>query len=328
MRLCSVTMVSEHPDQAIEAAKTVDGLVDHWITYKAGMITDFAAARNAALDQARVRGYDWALMLDTDERIHCDDPAEIRRLLEVGEADVWVAMDSTKSYAKERIFRIPPPGHYEGPTHEAFIHDGEPRRRLLPGLIFSELPRTPEGGQHKLLRDLDILEKQVIAQPENPRWWYYLGDSYTYAGRREEAIDAFAKCWGFNGFGEESAWAAYRIATFLAGDGKLDEAMVWCTKGLQRHAGMAELYWLAGWCCYQQGLDQQAIYWSITATIYGQFAFRRYPVNRVSFRTPQALYEWPYDTLRHVYERMGDEDARQDADTLYHAAMAAREAPL
>lgn len=325
MRFCSITMAgpNDNPQQAI---KTVRDIVDESLVTLPGEIRDFAAARNEALEFAVAKGFDYALMLDCDERIQCVNPKRLRTVLASNvSADVYIAMDLDRFYAKDRIFRLPPRGQYVGPTHEMFVYDDVTRREMLSGLTFHELPRTPEQTERKLARDLQILECYTAEHPHDARFWYYLGDTYEQSNYRDLAIVAFERSHDLNSTGEESPWSAYRIATFLAGEAKHAEAIVWCLKGMAQHAAMAELHWLAGWCCYQMGRDHQAVYWSVLSSTFGEFSNRRYPVQRIGFRTPQALWEWPYETLRNALHRLGDVAGANDADVLYNAAKKKRE---
>jgi len=295
------------PDAAQEAIATVADLVDEAVVYsKRAPITDFARDRNLALARVAKRGYDWAIMLDTDERIHLipkkHGARDFRAYLGHTPHDILMVRYQSGEYAKERIFRLPAQGHYVGPTHEAFVTDeGASRFTLSEMMTFSEIPKTKEQYRAKVERDRDILEDYVVKHPKDPRWWYYLADTYSGLGKTDDAIETFAACWHLNGWDEESAWAAYRAASLLAEQGSYRKAIEWCVHGLIRRADFPELPWLAGWCAYKQKQYAQAIRWERMAIA------MTYPAGeRIGFRFLPAHYEAPWDVLRYTYRATGE----------------------
>ena len=103
---------------------------------------DFAAARNFALTAAAETGADWAVSLDSDERLDRGG-VDVRSRLAAAEADVLHVAHANGTYAKERFFRLPVRGRYVGPTHEAFISDGG-LAGTLEGIRFDELAKSEE----------------------------------------------------------------------------------------------------------------------------------------------------------------------------------------
>src|SRR5690606_33400642 len=107
--------------------------------------------------------------------------------------------------------------------------------------------------------------------PDDPRWHYYLGESLKNLDRHEEAVVAYDRCAALRGWNEESAWACYRAAESLCVLGRFREAIDRCAAGLARHAGIAELAWLAGYSAYQMGDADQAVHWARLAVAGGHF---------------------------------------------------------
>jgi tetratricopeptide (TPR) repeat protein len=345
-RLVSVTLCGNSRDVIGDALRSVAHWVDRCLIIDTGITDDtlevahqvaggklvvrsfpwrddFAAARNFALQAAAELGATWAVMLDTDERI------------DIGDVDVHAALQSTRvdlvyvhyaggSYGKERFFRLPTSGQYVGPTHEAFIR-GPAGWEELKGVRFTELGKTAEQYRKKAERDVAILARYCAEHPEDPRWFYYLGDSLAGLGRTEEAIVAFRACAGLHGWDEEGAWAMYRTAECLLRMDRPDEAIEACAAGLARHAGIAELPWLAGYASWQADRPAQAVYWARFAAAMGNFAGAGSSVPRVGFRYPFALWEGPYDILRFALRRLGDDAGADEAEGLVTQARAARE---
>lgn len=284
---------------------------------------DFAAARNFALQAAYELGADWAVTLDTDERIDVQE-VDIRAALATTSATSLHVVQANGTYGKERIFRLPARGRYVGPTHEAFIHDGG-GAETLTGVIFSELSKSQEQYRQKAERDIAILTRHTAAHPDDPRWFYYLGDSYAGLDRHEEAIGAFRTCASLNGWDEEGAWAMYRAAECLLKLGRPVEAIEACALGMARHAGLAELPWLAAYASWQAGKPAQAAYWARQSIAMGHFAGAGASVPRIGFRHPPALWEGPYDVLRYALRAIGDDAGADEAEELFAQAMAERE---
>ena len=195
-------------DDTLEIARAVvgDKLVVHQFPWR----DDFAAARNFALDAAAEAGASWAVMLDTDERIDLNG-GDIRATLGGTDGSTLYVKHVDGTYSKERFFRLPARGHYAGPTHEAFIRDGD-RVEILDGVRFHELTKTTERHRAKVERDIAILTRHTAEHPQDARWFYYLGNSLAGLNRHEEAIAAFRTCANLSDWDEEGAWAMYRAA--------------------------------------------------------------------------------------------------------------------
>jgi len=93
---------------------------------------------------------------------------------------------------------------YVGVTHEYTSLDG--RIENLDTLWFYD---HCDGGNRpgKFERDIALLEKGLETEPNNARYWYYLGQSYRDALRHQEAIVAFSKRIEIGGWDEETFYA-------------------------------------------------------------------------------------------------------------------------
>jgi hypothetical protein len=309
-------------DDTLRIAREVAG--DKLLVREFPWVDDFAAARNFALAAAAETGADWAVTLDTDERIDPGDH-DVGALLAASDGDALHVKHVGGTYGKERFFRLPVRGRYVGPTHEAFIADGA-RGGSLDGIVFHELDKSPEDYRRKVERDVAILSRYTAEHPDDPRWYYYLGDSLAGLGRHDEAIAAFRICASLDGWDEEGAWALYRAAECFLKVGRPVDAVASCAAGMARHAGLAELPWLAAYASWQAGRTAQATYWARQAVAMGLFAGRGADVPRVGFRHPPALWEGPYDVLRFSLRAAGDTAGADEAERLFEAARRAREA--
>lgn len=283
---------------------------------------DFAAARNYALAAAHELGADWALTLDTDEWIELRG-LDIHGALRETTVDTLHVPHTDGTYGKERLFRLPARGAWDGPTHEAYVGGGAVE--TLPHIVFDELGKDDAQYRRKAERDVAILERHIAQHPENPRWHYYLGDSLAGLQRHEEAVAAFRACADLRGWDEESAWACYRAAESLLALGRPVEAIEACAAGMARHAGLGELPWLAAYAAWRAGRPEQAVHWARLSVLLGCFLGSGFSVSRLGFRHPPALWEGPFDVLRFALRRVGDDAGADEAERLYAEAKAARE---
>jgi hypothetical protein len=309
-------------DDTLEIARQIAG--EKLVIREFPWQDDFSAARNFALAAAAELGAAWAVTLDTDERIESRG-VDLRTALETRDADSLRVAKATGYYAKERFFRLPARGEWSGPTHEAYLR-GDGETDLLADVVFAELPKSDEEYRRKAERDVAILARHTAEHPDDPRWFYYLGDSLAGLERHEEAIAAFRICADLRGWDEEAAWAMYRAGqSYLRLDRPLDAVDAYA-HGMARHAGLAELPWMAAYASWQAGNPAQAAWWARVAIPMGHFAGHGAAVPRINFRHLPGLWEGPYDVLRFALRALGDDAGADEAERLYHEAIAAREA--
>ncbi|MEG4854036.1 hypothetical protein QUB10_24490 [Microcoleus sp. B5-D4] len=291
---------------------------EKYVERKFEWVSDFALARNFGFDVAKEIEADWAIILDTDERIHLD-LNNIRDVINSLVGDIFLVYETNRTYCKEKLFRIPTPGKYIGATHEYF-DVGIGIRTFMEALAFSEVPKTAAASLAKFNRDLEILSRLVKQEPTNTRWLFYLGETLKSLGNNQQAIIAYRDCANLNGWDEEAAWACYREAECLLALEEWREAINACAKGLTKHAGIAELAWLAAYASYYGGLNSQAINWAYLSIAMGKHQGYGKGIQRIGFQYPEAQYEKPYDVLKYALLRSGDEAGAKLAEQLYQNA--------
>ena len=299
-------------DRTIELARAVAGdklsVVQHaWV--------DFSAARNAGIDAAKALGATWIVVVDSDERIDCG-AVNLRDALARMQVDVVLIESSDGSYPKEKFLRAACGARYAGPAHEALLGGS---RGTLPGVTFSELPKTPQKLAEKFARDVSILGAYVREHPNDPRWWYYLGQSLEGLGSHAEAAEAFGACVARRRFGDEAAWAAYKQAEQLYILERFEDAIAAAARGMGANATFAECAWIAAVAASRLGRSVLAVAGARIAEAVGRF--RGCGADRAFFRYLPALYELPYDVLRYA---LPDAAGRDKAEVDFIAAKNAR----
>lgn len=277
---------------------------------------DYSTARNTGLEVARGLGATWAIIVDSDERINVGS-FNLRAALSIPDMDILMIESVDGHYPKEKIIRAKSDVRYVGPTHETVI--GDKARATLLGVTFSELPKSPEQLALKFSRDVRLLTDYVSKNPDDPRWWYYLGASYEGVGDRTLAAGAFGQCVERRKTGNEAAWAAYKQAEQLFMLDRFDEAIAAAARGLAANATFAECAWIAAVSASRVNRNDQAIAWARIAESVG--LYKGCGTHRAWFRHMPALYELPYDVLRFSLQ---DEASKKRAEDDFHAAKRAR----
>ena len=293
----------------------------HIIRFK--WVNDFAKARNFALEQAEALGAQWALILDTDMRYHFQKDTK-EKFIDRNDVSVFLIPFAEGTYSKELLLRLPSPYRWQGATHEALVAPEFHVRTTLENLVFHELSKSPEAYRKKFLRDISILLNETAAQPTNPRWWFYLGESYRNLNRNQEAIAAYLRCADLKGWDEEAAWACFQAARCNSVLNRFGDVVTLCTRGLGLHSGIGELAWLAGYACFQQKQDRNAICWAEMAAALGCYRGIGGHIDRIGFKDLPALFEGPEDVLFYAYSRLGIEDRATAAKQRWHAAQQLR----
>jgi tetratricopeptide (TPR) repeat protein len=312
-------------DDSLEVARRVAG--DKLLVREFPWRNDFAAARNFALEAAHAAGGQWAVTVDTDERLLFDPGFDLRAALAAAHENVLLVSDEGGMYSKERIVRLPAAVRWTGPTHEALGGQRPGESARLDGLRFSELPKDADALRRKFERDVAILRRHTKQHAREPRWHYYLGASHADLGQHAAAIDAFRTCASLGGWAEEGAWACFRAAESCCALERWQDAIDFCARGLAIRPSTAELAWLAGLAAYRAKRYEDAIAWSNMAIVNGLYQGAGASFPRIGFRQPAALYEGPYDVLRRVFAATGNEAAAAEAARECEEAKHARESP-
>jgi tetratricopeptide (TPR) repeat protein len=136
-----------------------------------------------------------------------------------------------------------------------------------------------------------------------------------------QAIEAFDQCIRIDDWAEESSWACYLAACCLVAIKEFREAEEYCTLGMSRKPAMAELPWLAGWCCFQRGAIAEAITWSQISIMLAKNTDTR---NQATFKYLPAWYEAPHDVLRYAYQRLDVPHLAYQAEIDFECAQISR----
>lgn len=201
---------------------------------------DFSRARNSALEHCHG---DWVLSLDADEVVSCDDPAQVRRMLQAAGEDIeglQLSVDNATgagpgsgpgyAHVVDRLFRR---GvcEWRGRVHEQLVRRGSDQLAAvayLPSirLVHHGYLGTALEARGKAARNLALARAEVADPSFGDRGvaLVRLGRALWAAGRPEEALQPLLEGAGATGNAtarRQGLTAAARIALDL---GRIDTA--------------------------------------------------------------------------------------------------------
>jgi tetratricopeptide (TPR) repeat protein len=171
---------------------------------------NFAHNRTESLERARLKA-DYTLILDADDVIEASPDAELPPL----RADAYDLAVDQKGLLHYRPHLISNrrAWRYEGALHERLTADNGFERVPLRGFRYRW---TGEGARQqdpaRIARDVAVLEAETRREPENPRHWFFLGQTQMGGQSYEPAIAAFERRIALKPDGEEAFIARLQIA--------------------------------------------------------------------------------------------------------------------
>lgn len=187
---------------------------------------DFATSRNYMMDRCREASKaDYFLLLDGDMVLHVADEWD------------WAKLDGKDVYNLIQIWGV----EYEnvrlvrreatadirvvGSTHEFYDVPPNYTHGLLPkSLLYIEDVGDGKAKADKFERDERLLRKDLVADPNNGRAIFYLGNTLRSLGRYEEAIDCYLKRASMQGWFADRDYSIYQTSTCYLALDKIDEA--------------------------------------------------------------------------------------------------------
>jgi len=163
-------------------------------------IDDFSAARNFALSKAKS---EWVMMVDADDAMESETVLLLKEKLATLSPNVDGIFVPYRLYNDDknatlfayvpRIWKRSLNAKYELMIHE-FLN---PTKMQLQNFVRLDFPiihqrgKDDYDGSHK--RNLNILYKAVKKDPNERRYYFYLGHDNQYSGNPEEAIKWYVK---------------------------------------------------------------------------------------------------------------------------------------
>ena len=171
---------------------------------------DFGHNRTEALEYARGHGR-YVLVIDADEVLEISNDFNKERL--TGDAYLVESRYGNLAYVRKQILRNDLQWHYEGVLHEHPVcaQAGQEENAIgLRVVIHHDGARARDSNTYR--RDALCLETALLDEPNNPRYVFYLAQSYRDAGDFELAIRNYNRRLQLGGWSEEIWFSLYQIA--------------------------------------------------------------------------------------------------------------------
>ena len=187
-------------DRTVEICQKYTDKVYHFDWMK-----DFSAARNFCVSKAT---NDWILSVDSDEYLTNEQSAsELLKLLapcflhpeSAGMVDILNPQNSSGNLTTsiEPVARFFHKKHYSyvGKVHEQPmpVEDKNPTYFQAPFRLYHEGYANAETLNRKAKRNIELLEKELETNPNDPYLYFQLGQSYFVMKAYEKAYDIFQK---------------------------------------------------------------------------------------------------------------------------------------
>jgi glycosyltransferase involved in cell wall biosynthesis len=208
---------------------------------------DFGHNRTLALQAAAGTGCEWTLVIDADETLVVENP-DVLEGLQNDAYRIEMRFPGV-SYPRLNLVRSARDFRYVGVIHEYATADPHPAEYMLdPAKIHMWTDGQGARGKSpdKSQRDCKVLEHAVLDEPQNPRYWFYLAQTYETVGRAGDALKAYAQRAGMGDYKAEVWFSLYRMAQLHAHLNQWPEAQRYYLMAYEHSPHRAEpLYWLA-----------------------------------------------------------------------------------
>lgn len=207
-------------DNTVQVAQQLGCQVFEW-----GPSDNFAEPRNYGLDQAKG---DWILHLDADDELLLAGQREVYGLVNQGFNEYTGYCFQIKE-VRQKPFIAPSSGRlfprrwnlrYKGHVHmeiKDFLNEQEKWVLVENGPHIKHTGHATVGVHRaKLERNVCLLHLDVLDEPENPDWPYYLAMSYKDLGQVELA-DNWARRALVLGNGNQPPWVVQTLHSCLMG---------------------------------------------------------------------------------------------------------------
>lgn len=189
---------------------------------------DFGHNRTEALELARGKA-DYLFIIDADEVFETPPGFELPDLTDDEYMIAHRVGPDGNSFYLSQIVRDGMGWRYEGVLHEYLTCDAEHEGQVMPGPVtvgYFDSARNKVDQRTKYSGDAAVFEEALKSDPDNPRYVFYLAQSYRDAGDVEKAIQVYHRRADMEGWAEEVWYSLYQIAFLKEAIGKEDHFVV------------------------------------------------------------------------------------------------------
>lgn len=217
----------------------IPGKVYHhpWKNFGYNRTLSAEAARNTLKELGFSLSESYLLLLDADMILKVDPSFDKSALKE----DAYNLIQKTPcmSYYNVRLIRANKNWICVGPTHEYWTCLDLHQISKLSTLWIND---RGDGGSKgdKIERDIRLLTQGLVEEPNNPRYYFYLAQSYKCLGNCEKAIELYKKRIEMGGWKEEVWHAKSMMGECYEQLGRWDQALICYLDAYQYNPQRAE----------------------------------------------------------------------------------------
>ncbi len=217
-------------------AKTYSGDAYAWRNFGHNRSLSF----QCAVDMCKSLGWDpehtYAVLLDADMRLKPQPKFTKQILTAIGYK--IIQKSGSLEYYNTRFVKLSHPWKCVGVTHEYW--DGGNTDTLTQDVVF--IDDVGDGGckADKFERDVRLLEQGLKDEPNNPRYLFYLAQSYKDNKQLDKAIEYYKKRVDAGGWFEEVWYSMYTLCKLYAEKGMAADMEYWGLKAYEYRKGRSE----------------------------------------------------------------------------------------
>jgi glycosyltransferase involved in cell wall biosynthesis len=261
--ICLCMIVKDEAAVIERCLSSLEGLIDSWVICDTGSAdgtqglieaalvgvpgelherpwVDFGHNRSELMRLARGRA-DYLLLLDADMTVIF----EREGLGELGADSYMLRHAGELEYRIKRLVRGSRDWWYEGSTHEYLTTDGPETVENLDAIV---VHHHADGGARadKFTRDRELLEGELLRDPNNARAVFYLGQTHRDLGDRARAIEFYERRALMGGWDEEVFYSLLQVGVLHGEAGDWPAAMLGLMRAWEQRPQRVEpLYELA-----------------------------------------------------------------------------------
>jgi len=217
---------------------------------------NFSHNRNLALEEAKLLG-DYILIIDADDILVINSPLPI---LNHDIYNLKIKYGNIE-YERPQLIKSSIKSSWKCPVHEYLDCDGS---RALLDNCFIKITNDGERSKdkNKFIKDAELLENELKNDPNNPRYLYYLAQSYRDAGNINKSIEIFEKRIKINGWNEEDYMACINLSKLyiLKNNKRFEEILL---KAFNKIKRVEAMYYLSLYYRLQEEYDKAYFYASV-----------------------------------------------------------------
>ena len=197
---------------------------------------DFGYNRSYALKSCNMmENADYILLMDADMKLEINtlNVPDFKKMLK---NDAYYVVQGCPDFYNEniRIIRNDPTYNYWGVTHEYIeLPDNAVIENISKDILFITDVGDGSNKENKFNRDIELLIKGLEINPNNPRYLFYLANSYRDSNQTEKAIEIYNKRIQVGGWLQETWHSYYSMANCYMQMNRPDQALVYWLEAYQ-----------------------------------------------------------------------------------------------